>query len=124
MRLSKEFISKYVDKAPNWGFEGLSEVVFYRTYSRKKEDGSKERWWETVKRVTEAIMSMYNDYMNEDDLNRIAENMYDAIYNFKLMPSGRGLWALGTGIVEERGLVEALSSCAFISTKDMIPRML
>jgi len=120
MRLSKEFISKYQDKTPNWGFGGLSEVVFYRTYSRKKEDGSKERWWETVRRVTEAIMSVYEGKIEDDDLKRLSENMYDAIYHFKLVPSGRGFWALGTGIVEERGLVEALSSCAFISTDDMV----
>ena len=119
MRLSSEFISKYKEQEPNWGFEGLSEVVFYRTYSRKKEDGSKERWWETVRRVTEAIMSVYEDNMNEEDLNRLAENMYDAIFSFKLVPSGRGFWALGTDIVDERGLVEALSSCAFISTEGM-----
>ena len=120
MRLSNEFISQYENDIPNWGFEGLSEVVFYRTYSRIKEDGSKERWWETVRRVTEAIMSVYEETMNEGDLNRLAENMYDAIYNFKLVPSGRGFWALGTDIINERDLVEALSSCAFISTEDMV----
>jgi len=119
MRLSKEFISKYQDKTPNWGFGGLSEVVFYRTYSRKKENGSKERWWETVRRVTEAIMSVYEEKIEDGDLKRLAENMYDAIYHFKLVPSGRGFWALGTGIVKDNGLVEALSSCAFISTEDM-----
>ena len=89
----------------------------HNTYSRKKEDGSKERWWETVRRVVEAIMSVYEGRLGDEDVSKLAENMYDAIYNFKLVPSGRGFWALGTGIVKERGLVEALSSCAFISTE-------
>lgn len=120
MKLSGDFISKYQNRIPSWGFEGLSEVVFYRTYSRKKEDGSKEQWWETVQRVTESIMSVYEGKFFEDDLKRLSENMYDAIYNFKLVPSGRGFWALGTDIVEKRGLVEALSSCAFISTEGMV----
>ncbi|HDK27612.1 MAG TPA: hypothetical protein ENG48_11085 [Candidatus Atribacteria bacterium] len=116
MKLSSSFISKYQNKTPDWRFGGLSEIIFYRTYSRKKEDGSKERWWETVRRVTEAIMSVYEGKIEKEDLNKLAENMFDAIYNFKLVPSGRGLWALGTDIVDKRNLVEALSSCAFVST--------
>ncbi len=119
MQLSKEFITGYMDREPDWGFGGLGEVVFYRTYSRKKEDGTKERWWEVVKRVVETIMSSYEGIIADEHIKVHAEEMYNAIFNFKLMPSGRGLWALGTPIMEERGLVEALSSCAFISTKDM-----
>lgn len=92
----------------------------HNTYSRTKEDGSKEEWWEVVQRVVEAIMSVYNGRMNGYDIDELARGMYDAIFNFKLMPSGRALWSLGTPIIKEKGLVEAIASCAFISTEDMV----
>jgi adenosylcobalamin-dependent ribonucleoside-triphosphate reductase len=34
----------------------------------------------------------------------------------KFLPPGRGLWAMGTSITEERGLYAALNNCAFVST--------
>ena len=42
--------------------------------------------------------------------------MYDKIYNFKFLPPGRGLWAMGTAITEEKKLFAALNNCAFVST--------
>lgn len=45
-----------------------------------------------------------------------AEKMYDKIYRMKFLPPGRGLWAMGTPITEEKGLYEALNNCAFVST--------
>ena len=34
----------------------------------------------------------------------------------KFLPPGRGLWAMGTPVTEEKGLYEALNNCAFVST--------
>lgn len=42
--------------------------------------------------------------------------MYDKIINFKFLPPGRGLWAMGTKITETKGLYAALNNCAFVST--------
>jgi ribonucleoside-triphosphate reductase (thioredoxin) len=42
--------------------------------------------------------------------------MYDKIYNFKFLPPGRGLWAMGTPITEDKHLYAALNNCAFVST--------
>ena len=42
--------------------------------------------------------------------------MYDKIYNFKFLPPGRGLWAMGTAITEEKHLYAALNNCAFVSS--------
>ncbi len=43
--LSENFINKYRRKKPPFGFNGLGELVYMRTYSRIKEDGKegKER---------------------------------------------------------------------------------
>ena len=43
--LPEEFLSQYKDKKPNWGYNGLGEIVYKRTYSRLKEDGTNEEWW-------------------------------------------------------------------------------
>jgi len=45
--------------------------------------------------------------------------MYDRIFNMKFLPPGRGLWAMGTAITEEKGLYAALNNCAFVSTKTL-----
>lgn len=43
--------------------------------------------------------------------------MYSKIFNFKFLPPGRGLWAMGSPITEKKGLYAALNNCAFVSTK-------
>lgn len=45
--------------------------------------------------------------------------MYDNIFNMRFLPPGRGLWAMGTAITEERGNYAALNNCAFVSTRDL-----
>jgi ribonucleoside-triphosphate reductase len=45
-----------------------------------------------------------------------AQKMYEKIFRMKFLPPGRGLWAMGTPITEERGLYAALNNCAFVST--------
>ena len=43
---------------PKFGFGGFGETVYYRTYSRKKADGSQEQWNDTVTRVVEGALSI------------------------------------------------------------------
>ena len=125
-RLTENFIEKYKEVHPNFGFNGLGKFVFYRTYSRIKEDGSNEEWWETVRRVVEGIYSIqmqhiddYNLGWNQMKSQKSAQEMYDRIFTFKMLGSGRSLWAMGTKIVMEKGLTEALFNCSFLSTDDM-----
>jgi hypothetical protein len=44
-KLLNSFLSKYKDIAPPFGFNGLGEIVYRRTYSRLKADGEKEQWY-------------------------------------------------------------------------------
>ena len=46
----------------------VGEIVYYRTYSRKKKDGSQEHWADTVIRVTEGILSVRKDYYLKHNL--------------------------------------------------------
>ena len=125
-QLSENFINKYKRKKPPFGFNGLGELVYMRTYSRIKEDGKNERWWETVQRVVEGTYSMQMNWINSHQLGwnpwqaqKSAQDMYDRIFNMKFLPPGRGLWAMGTPITEEKGLYAALNNCAFVSTKTL-----
>ena len=122
--LSDNFISKYVRRKPPFGFNGLGELVYMRTYSRIKDNGKNERWYETVRRVVEGTYTMQMNWINEHQLGwnawqaqRSAQEMYDRIFYMKFLPPGRGLWAMGTPITEEKNLYAALNNCAFVSTK-------
>lgn len=42
-KLSQAFIDKYKRKKAPFGFNGLGELVFMRTYSRLKENGKKRK---------------------------------------------------------------------------------
>ena len=50
-RISDEFVRNYSEQTPPWGFNGMGEIVFLRTYSRKKDNGDTETWVETLQRV-------------------------------------------------------------------------
>jgi adenosylcobalamin-dependent ribonucleoside-triphosphate reductase len=122
-KLSENFINKYKRKRPPFGFNGLGELVYMRTYSRIKENGKNERWWETIQRVVEGTYSMQKNWIDQHQLGwnawqaqASAQEMYDRIFNMKFLPPGRGLWAMGTPITEEKKLYAALNNCAFVST--------
>jgi len=125
-KLSEGFIERYKAQKPKFGFGGLGEFVFMRTYSRLKADGKNEAWFETVRRVVEGIYSIQKQHIedyrlgwNQSKAQKSAQEMYDRIFNFKMLGSGRAFWALGTDIVTERGLTESLYNCSFISSQTM-----
>lgn len=126
-RLSDNFIVKYRRKKAPFGFNGLGELVYNRTYSRLKEDGKNEQWWETVQRVVEGTFNMQKRHIDSHGLGwnawksqHTAQEMYDRIFNMKFLPPGRGLWAMGTAITEEKRLFAALNNCAFVSTENIV----
>jgi adenosylcobalamin-dependent ribonucleoside-triphosphate reductase len=121
--LSSPFVQKYKRKKPPFGFNGLGELVYMRTYSRIKDDGKNEMWWETIKRVVEGAYTMQKNWIDSHQLGwnpwqaqASAQEMYDRMFNMKFLPPGRGLWAMGTNLTEKRGLYAALNNCAFVST--------
>jgi len=123
--LSDNFVTKYKRKKAPFGFNGLGELVYHRTYSRMKSDGKNEQWWETVQRVVEGTFNMQKRHIDAHGLGwnawkaqHSAQQMYDRIFNMKFLPPGRGLWAMGTPITEEKKLFAALNNCAFVSTEN------
>ncbi len=57
-KLKKEFKEKLSNKKVEWGFGGLSEFTYYRTYARKKENDTLETWPECIVRVIEGMFSI------------------------------------------------------------------
>lgn len=68
------------------------KVVFERTYSRPKPDGSKETWPETVERVVNGNLALVPEKYH---LKGEREALIKLITEFKLIPGGRHLWASG-----------------------------
>jgi ribonucleoside-triphosphate reductase len=125
-QLKHTFIDLYKNQPPNFGFNGLGHLVYRRTYSRIKENGQNEEWYETVQRVVEGTFNMlmlhYENSSIKDSTDIInieqdAMRMYDKIFNFKFLPPGRGLWSMGSSITENKRIYAALNNCAFVSTK-------
>jgi ribonucleoside-triphosphate reductase len=74
----------------NWGPTG--ELVYNRTYSRTKADGTKESWPETVERVVDGNLALVDE---RHQLPGEREELIDMMLDFKILPAGRHLWASG-----------------------------
>lgn len=123
-KLSDSFLEKYKKIKPPFGFNGLGELVYLRTYSRIKENGQNEQWWETIQRVVEGTFNLQQEHINKYNLgwsnkkaHHSAQEMYDRIFNMKFLPPGRGLWAMGSAITEEKRLFAALNNPLHIDTQ-------
>ena len=130
-RFSDDFVNKYIEIEPPFGFKdaggnSLGEITFVRTYSRVKDDGTKERWYEVCKRVIEGMYSVQKNHAKENRLpwndykaQKSAQEAYDRMFNLKWTPPGRGLWAFGTSMTMEKKNSASLQNCAMVSTRDI-----
>ena len=125
-KLDDDFVMSYAQIKPDFGFNGLGQLTYYRTYSRLKEDGRNEEWFETVRRVVEGAYTIQKEHILSNELGwnnkkaqRSAQEMYDRIFTMKFLPPGRMLWALGTPIIHQKKIGQALFNCAFVSTEEM-----
>lgn len=112
MALSKDFVSSYNDKKTPWGFGGLGEIVYLRTYARDV-DGRKETWPETIERCVNGAMDIGAN-LDDDE----AERLFDYIFNLKGSLSGRALWQLGTSLVNQLNGT-SLNNCYFVNIENV-----
>ena len=130
-RLLDDFITKYSEVPAPFGFtdaggNSLGEITFIRTYSRVKDDGTKEKWYEVCKRVIEGMYSVQKNHAKENRLpwndnkaQKSAQEAYQRMFELKWTPPGRGLWAFGTPMVMEKRNSASLQNCAMVSTRDI-----
>ena len=130
-RLSEEFVTKYQFTPAPFGFSdagsnSLGEITFIRTYSRVKEDGTKERWHEVCRRVIEGMYSVQKNHAkdnrlpwNDNKAQKSAQEAFQRMFELKWTPPGRGLWAFGTPMTMEKRNSASLQNCAMVSTRDI-----
>ena len=130
-KLAEEFVSAYRSKKVPWGYQdaagnSVGEITFLRTYSRLKEDGTKETWVDVCERVINGMYSLQKDHAKSQRLPwsdskaaASAKEAFDRLFQLKWTPPGRGLWVMGTPIVNEQRNSAALQNCAFVSTREM-----
>jgi adenosylcobalamin-dependent ribonucleoside-triphosphate reductase len=130
-RLGEEFVANYTGKKPPFGYRDVAgnsvgEITFLRTYSRIKEDGTKETWADVCARVINGMYSLQKDHAKQNRLPwsdakaaASAKEAFDRLFNLKWTPPGRGLWVMGTDIVNAQKNSAALQNCAFVSTNEM-----
>jgi adenosylcobalamin-dependent ribonucleoside-triphosphate reductase len=130
-KLNEEFVSDYKNKKAPFGYEdaagnSVGQITFLRTYSRKKEDGTKETWAEVCERVTNGTYSLQKDYAKQQRLPwsdakaaASAKEFFDTLFNLKWTPPGRGLSQMGTDLVNRQKNSASLQNCAFVSTNEM-----
>ena len=125
--LSSQFVDEFKTRTAPFGYNGLGELVFRRTYSRPLADGSgTEQWYQTVERVVNGTFNMQRRWMQQQQLGwdsvfaqKSAQDMFARIFSMKFLPPGRGLWAMGSPLTEDRMSFAALNNCAFVSTRDV-----
>ena len=130
-QLSTEFVAGYKEKKAPFGYtdsagNSVGEITFLRTYSRLKENGHKETWVDVCERVINGMYSIQKDHCksqrlpwNDAKAQASAKDGFDRLFNLKWTPPGRGLWVMGTEIVNKQRNSAALQNCAFVSTLEM-----
>ena len=130
-RVSDDFLSGYRTKSAPFGYRdaggnSVGEITFLRTYSRLKEDGTKETWVDVCERVINGMYSLQKDHCktnrlpwNDTKASASAKEAFDRLFNLKWTPPGRGLWVMGTPLVNVQKNSAALQNCAFVSTSEM-----
>jgi ribonucleoside-triphosphate reductase (thioredoxin) len=129
--LSEDFVNGYRSKKAPFGYRdaagnSVGEITFLRTYSRLKEDGTKETWVDVCERVINGMYSLQKDHAKTNRLPwsdtkaaASAKEAFERLFELKWSPPGRGLWVMGTPIVMDQRNSAALQNCAFVSTKEM-----
>ena len=130
-KLGEDFVNSYRGKMAPFGYRdaggnSVGEITFLRTYSRKKPDGTKETWVDVCERVINGMYSLQKDHCKKNRLpwngvkaQASAKEAFDRLFNLKWTPPGRGLWIMGTELVNVQRNSAALQNCAFVSTAEM-----
>ena len=130
-KLTEDYVNSYRNKTVPWGYKdaagnSVGEIIFLRTYSRLKEDGTKETWTDVCERVINGMYSLQKDHAksqrlpwNDAKAQASAKEAFQRLFELKWTPPGRGLWMMGTPLVNVQKNSAALQNCSFVSTESM-----
>lgn len=112
--ISDELVANYSLKQAPWGFGGLGEIVYLRTYSRPlPEKNRNEMWPETIQRVINGAIDIGVPYTQDE-----AERLFDHMFNLRCSFSGRALWQLGTPLIKKFNAA-SLNNCYFVNIETL-----
>ena len=118
--LHSDFVDPFRTRRVPWG--PIGEAVYLRTYSQTMEDGRRERWTDTTRRVAEGHFSLLRrrvmqigGYWSVEKSQTMMAESYKRNWQLKWTPPGRGLQFIGTEALEIKGGGVA-NSCGFFST--------
>lgn len=121
--LKDTFIQNFKWKQPQWG--PLGYFCYKRTYSRPLSSNKSEEFWQTLQRVVEGTFVIQKQHCvnyhlpwDERKSQKTAQEMYRRMWDFKFLPPGRGLWAMGSEFAFKKGGA-CLNNCGFVSTSDI-----
>jgi ribonucleotide reductase class II len=100
-------MAEFSDLAPS------APAVFYRSYSRRKEDGVRENFQEAMTRTVGAIASIGK--LNPDQHNLILEMALKQ----HCFPSGRSLWVAGTDWSQKQDNFPGFYNCCSMHVDDV-----
>ncbi|MDX2127900.1 MAG: ATP cone domain-containing protein [Chloroherpetonaceae bacterium] len=108
-----EEVKKLADESKHFFRNELSELVYYRTYSRwLPEKGRRETWVETVTRYVEFMRQNLGDKLTTAEYDEIRT----AILKQDIMPSMRLLWSAGEAASRTN---VAAYNCSFIAPESL-----
>lgn len=117
----KSLPEPWIGRGANGSDDVVAQIVFERTYQRNGES-----YAGMIIRVTEGVYNMQLNHFRRNQLpysygraQKSAQEMAARMFHMKFLPPGRGLWAMGTPVTEERGLYASLQNCAFVTTANM-----
>jgi len=136
--LKDEYEEQLREMQPSFGYDGFGAAVYYRTYSRRKPGNiiqaaipevnpntkelqwtGQEQWADTIVRVVNGTFTIRKDHYLKNNIEwhegwwqDYAIKFGKSLFNLDWTPPGRGLWAMGTKFIYERGSM-ALNNCGF-----------
>ena len=113
--LSEKFINKYKRKKPPFGFNGLGELVYMRTYSRIKDDGKmKDGGKQEAKSCRRYLHHAKKNWIDSHQLGdgihekqKSNQDMYERIFTMKFLPPESWFVAYGYTSYRRKGLYAA-----------------
>jgi ribonucleoside-triphosphate reductase (thioredoxin) len=111
--------------SPQWGWNGLGEIVYARTYSRWLPDKDRrETWEETVARAVYGAQAIQPQPYSTPEIDRL----YKYVHGLKGSFSGRWMWQGGTDMIEKFGAAGSVNCYGatietvedFVFTMDML----
>jgi len=113
MEKLEQIYQSYKDKEPEWKYP-ICKLIFYRTYSRIKDNGKdRESWSDVIYRVVFNLYSFLSKTHNISDFDTTPDKMFELFWHMQCLCGGRSLFASTKDIIQRSSY--ALNNCSAYS---------